>query len=172
MGWSVVPPTNSDHDFRFPLERIRESRRVDTDAFTHPHLSHTRVFSLLSAFSTSSQMARATRASAQQEKDNPPEPAPQFRKAAASKKRKRTSFPDGDDQPANKHLRTDDDIKEEDDSPEPDDGPISTSSSSSLQLPSSGDVPIQSEYAEKILEILEVYVHPCCSSLHVYLTPC
>ncbi|THH28440.1 hypothetical protein EUX98_g5761 [Antrodiella citrinella] len=101
-------------------------------------------------------MARATRASAQQEKDNPPESAPQSRKAAASKKRKRTSFPDGDDQPANKHLRTDDDIKEEDASPEPDDGPISTSSSSSLQLPSSGDVPIQSEYAEKILEILEV----------------
>ncbi|TCD68809.1 hypothetical protein EIP91_009676 [Steccherinum ochraceum] len=100
-------------------------------------------------------MARATRSSAQQEKDKPPEPAPSPRKPAA-KKRKRTSLSDGSDLPALKQQRTEDDIKDDLASQEPEDPAAAETQPSSSQLPSSGDVPIQSQYAGKILDILEI----------------
>ena len=112
-------------------------------------------------------MARATRSSALHEKDKPPEPAPPPRKAA-SKKRKRTSLSDANDQPATKQQRTEDEIKDDPASQELDPSSPLHPPSSAPDLPSTGDVPIESQYAAKILDILEgcaqsvlrVTVHP------------
>ncbi|CAL1696601.1 unnamed protein product [Somion occarium] len=96
-------------------------------------------------------MARATRSSTIQDKDKTADPAPPQRKNA--KKRKRTSIVDGADEPAFKQPRTDDDIKEED-IQEQDDPVIGETIE--INLPSSGDIPIQTSDAQKILEILEI----------------
>lgn len=96
-------------------------------------------------------MARATRSSAQQSQEVD-EPAPQTpRGKAAGKKRKRASMNENDEQPASKQLRSGDmDIKEEgetEDVPETD---------KLTDLPNTGDVPIEAEDADKILDILEM----------------
>ena len=97
-------------------------------------------------------MARATRSTVH-EKDKLPEPAPSLppTRKAASKKRKRASLAENGDQPAAKQLRTD---TIEQGSQEPDE-----------QLPTanpapigSGDVPIRSEDAQSILDVLEMCV--------------
>lgn len=97
-------------------------------------------------------MARATRSTTTQEKDKTSEPAQTSRKGG-SKKRKRTSVADGAEQPVSKQLRADDEIKEET-SPDPEE-PL-PAGTTQPELPSSGDVPIHPEDAEKILEILEM----------------
>jgi hypothetical protein len=100
-------------------------------------------------------MARATRSSAAQEKEKSTETPPPPRKAT-NKKRKRTSTADGLEEPAAKVSRTDDTIKEEDNQ-DTQDLPLEEMTES--ELPSSGDVPIRTEDAEKILEVLETYVN-------------
>ncbi|KAL6300249.1 hypothetical protein BKA93DRAFT_740856 [Sparassis latifolia] len=94
-------------------------------------------------------MARATRSTAQLEKDKPADVGPPARKTG-SKKRKRTSLADSGDQPAAKQVRTD--IKEEG-SQEPEEHPPNAKP---VQLPGSGDVPIEPSDAEKILDVLEM----------------
>ncbi|OBZ79654.1 hypothetical protein A0H81_00373 [Grifola frondosa] len=94
-------------------------------------------------------MARATRSTTHLEKDKPAETAPSTRKTG-SKKRKRVSNVDAADQPAAKQPRTD--IKEED-SQELEELPAETKE---VDLPSSGDVPIQYSDAQKILDVLEM----------------
>ena len=96
-------------------------------------------------------MARATRSSAAQEKEKTTETPPPARKAT-NKKRKRQSTVDGLDQPAAKVSRTDDNVKEEDNQ---DAQELPAEEVAEPELPSSGDVPIRTEDAEKILEVLE-----------------
>lgn len=114
---------------------------------------HTRVYTFHIQPLSSPNMARATRSSATQDKDKPHDPPQAQRKNA--KKRKRTSIADSSEQPALKQPRTDDDIKEEDEQK-----PLDTFSHHILEinLPSTGDVPIQPEDAEKILQVLSVCV--------------
>jgi len=104
-------------------------------------------------------MARATRSSTQQgqETDKQSDSAmAATRGKAASKKRKRTSIAENNDQPAAKQLRSGDiSIKEEGGSQEPD----SISSANKLpDLQNAGDVPIDDNDAQKILDILEMCV--------------
>lgn len=108
-------------------------------------------------------MARTTRSATQhQEKDSKDQPTP--RNKAASKKRKRTSLAENEDQPATKQLRSDIDgassIKEEEGSQEPENAASGSSlkDTTSPQLPHAGQVPIKSSDAQKILDILEMYV--------------
>ena len=99
-------------------------------------------------------MARATRSTANQEKEKPAE-TPQPARKPANKKRKRSSAANESDLPAAKVVRTDDDIKEE----EMHDGQeLQAEETTETELPSSGDVPIRDEDAEKILEVLETCV--------------
>ena len=93
-------------------------------------------------------MARATRSTTNHEKDKPADSPPASRKGA-SKKRKRTSNSDTDDTLPVKHPRTD---SNEDASPDPED----LSENKQGDLPSSGDVPIQSEDATDILDVLQL----------------
>ena len=95
-------------------------------------------------------MARATRSTTNHEKDKPADSPPASRKGA-SKKRKRTSNADTDDTLPVKHPRTD---SNEDASPDPED----LSENKQGDLPSSGDVPIQSEDATDILDVLQLCV--------------
>ena len=102
---------------------------------------------------TLSAMARTTRASAANEKQNDPAPPPTRGKTAAvaSKKRKRGSVAEIEDQPSAKQLRSgDSSIKDEEvsDAQPTDQLPI---------LQNAGDVPINSDDAQKILDILEMY---------------
>ena len=96
-------------------------------------------------------MARATRSSTTHEKDKPSASPPASRKGAP-KKRKRTSNADNDDSLPAKHPRTD---SKDDASPEPEDR---GEESNQGELPSSGDVPIQSSDAADILDVLELCV--------------
>lgn len=119
---------------------------------------------LLSPIKLSLIMARATRSSAAHEKDKQTEPTATTAvvsargKAAASKKRKRTSIADGDDQPASKQLRSGDvSIKEEGGaSLEPEEQP---GAEKLADLQHVGDVPINDNDAQKILDILEMCVY-------------
>lgn len=132
--------------------------RLGQDAFRLPtrFCRHTRVYYTFHIQSLSSpNMARATRSSATQDKDKPNDPpSPSNRKNV--KKRKRTSIADSSELPALKQPRTEDDIKEEDVQNHLDDS--LSSDIVQINLPSSGDVPIQPQHAEKILQVLSVYV--------------
>lgn len=96
-------------------------------------------------------MARATRSTAHHEKDQLPEPAPSLppTRKSASKKRKRASLAENGDQPVAKQLRTD---TIEEGSQEPDE---QLTSANPAPI-GSGDVPIQSEDAQSILDVLEM----------------
>lgn len=96
-------------------------------------------------------MARATRSTANQEKEKPAE-TPQPARKPANKKRKRSSAANESELPAAKVVRTDGDIKEEDTQ---DGQELPVEETTGSELPSSGDVPIRDEDAEKILEVLE-----------------
>jgi hypothetical protein len=101
-------------------------------------------------------MARATRSSAQHGHD--PEKQSDYsltsRAKAASKKRKRTSIADIEDQPATKQLRNGDfDIKEEGSSQEPEGIPPMDKLP---ELQNAADAPINDADAQKILDILEM----------------
>ena len=103
-------------------------------------------------------MARATRSTvAQVEKDKQGDsPSTASRGKAASKKRKRSSIAENDDQPATKQLRSGDvSIKEETASQEPEDK-LREDTLPTLQI--AGDVPIDAADAQKILDILEMCV--------------
>lgn len=107
-------------------------------------------------------MARATRSTTQnqeKEKDKQTDSASAtalpLRPKATSKKRKRTSIPESDDQPAAKQSRTDVAIKDEG-SPEPE-GQLQKEHTSA-QLQNAGEVPIDPVDAQKILDILEMCV--------------
>jgi hypothetical protein len=130
-------------------------------------------------------MARATRSSTQlQEKEKHAQlekekPAQQIqpvssRSKAASKKRKRVSLTGSDDQPASKQLRGDALVANGDLSHDMDQD-ADSSSSPEHKLPAlanAGDVPINSDDAHKILDILEMFVesldvcHHHCLSCH------
>lgn len=113
---------------------------------------HSRVF-ILNFHFLLIDMARATRsAAAVTEKDKQADLLPPPIRKPGAKKRKRTSFTENGDQPAAKHLRGD--IKEED-SQEQEGSPGITKPTETL---GSGDVPLQASDAEKILDILEVFV--------------
>ncbi|KAH8086616.1 hypothetical protein BXZ70DRAFT_1080164 [Cristinia sonorae] len=103
-------------------------------------------------------MARTTRSStAHPVPDNVQASPSPTKSLPASKKRKRTSLPDADDQPASKQHRTEDDASEDLGSQQQDHASTPNSpSSSSIELPSTGDVPIQPRHAQQILDILEV----------------
>lgn len=102
-------------------------------------------------------MARATRSTVAQEKDKLGDSSSAAsRGKAASKKRKRTSIVENDDQPAAKQLRSDITIKEETASQEPEDK-LMEDTFPTLQM--AGDVAIDSEDAQKILDILEMCVY-------------
>jgi hypothetical protein len=114
-------------------------------------------------------MARATRSTAQhheKEKEKHPDNTPAtLRNKPASKKRKRGSILDNGDQPAVKQLRTDATVKAED-SLEPE----SFADTKIPQLQNAGDVPIDPTDAQKILDILEMYVpinarRQCCAAV-------
>ena len=96
-------------------------------------------------------MARTTRSTIAQEKDKPQDSPPQTRKGQ-NKKRKRTSNANEAEQPATKVTRTEDAVKEEDPQEVEE---IQVEGVSEPEPPSSGDVPILDEDAEKILEVLE-----------------
>lgn len=98
-------------------------------------------------------LAQPVRQRRRPKKDKPLD-APAPARKAQSKKRKRTSIANESDQPAAKLTRTEDSVKEEDvqETHEP------LSEEHQTELPSSGDVPIRTEDAEKILEVLETYV--------------
>ncbi|KAI0374545.1 hypothetical protein BV20DRAFT_1041470 [Pilatotrama ljubarskyi] len=107
-------------------------------------------------------MARATRSAATTstsntvEKDKPvAADSPPTSRKGASKKRKRNSNTENGDSPPTKHARTD---SKEDGSPELDAQPETQPEEKKEQvdLPSSGDVPIQSTDAASILEVLEM----------------
>lgn len=103
-------------------------------------------------------MTRATRSSAQsQELDKQTELAANtLRGKVATKKRKRTSIAETDEQPASKQLRSGDvSIKEEVGSHELEEVP---EADKLADLPNAGDVPIHTGDAEKILDILEMCV--------------
>lgn len=97
-------------------------------------------------------MARTTRSTTTHEKEKPAESTQTPRKGAG-KKRKRTSTADGADQPVTKQPRTDEDVKD-DSTPDPEEQ--QATGTPQPELPSSGDVPILPEDAEKVLEILEM----------------
>ncbi|KAF8845437.1 hypothetical protein BDN67DRAFT_1065294 [Paxillus ammoniavirescens] len=98
-------------------------------------------------------MARATRSATQHhEKDKQPDPSTSARGKSSTKKRKRTSLADNDDQPAQKQLRTENAIKEE--NPQDDDDKFNKRKPPELEL--AGDVPIDPSDAQKILDILEL----------------
>ncbi|KAI0336221.1 hypothetical protein GY45DRAFT_1316332 [Cubamyces sp. BRFM 1775] len=98
-------------------------------------------------------MARATRSAATTttpaENSKPADSPPSSRKGA-SKKRKRNSNVENGDSPPAKHARTD---GKEDSSPQPE---AQVDDSKGVELPSSGDVPIQDADAVNILEVLEL----------------
>lgn len=95
-------------------------------------------------------MARTTRSAVASEKEKPVDVTPPARKPGA-KKRKRTSLPENGEQPAAKHIRSD--VKEEDGQEQ-----AELSGAKPAQVLGSGDVPLQSSDAEKILDILEASV--------------
>ncbi|KAF9229688.1 hypothetical protein BS17DRAFT_799173 [Gyrodon lividus] len=98
-------------------------------------------------------MARATRSATQHhEKDKQPDPSTSARGKSSTKKRKRTSLPDNDDQPAQKQFRIENAIKEE--NPQDDDDKFNKRKLSELEL--AGNVPIDPSDAHKILDILEL----------------
>lgn len=101
-------------------------------------------------------MARATRSAAATtavaEKDKPSASPPTSRKGA-SKKRKRTSNAQNGGSPPTKHART---HSKDDGSLEPN---TNTKETKDVELPGSGDVPIQSTDATNILEVLEMCVN-------------
>ena len=99
-------------------------------------------------------MARTTRSTTTQEKEKTIEPVHTARKGG-NKKRKRNSVADSADQPAAKQSRVDEDVKEEGSQVSEEQQPAEITQP---ELPSSGDVPIPAEDAEKILEILELCV--------------
>ena len=96
-------------------------------------------------------MARATRSTTTHEKDKTQD-QPQTSRKGASKKRKRNSNAENEESPATKHPRTD--IKEEG-SP---DSEEHLEDRKEVELPSSGDVPLQDADAANILEVLELCV--------------
>lgn len=102
-------------------------------------------------------MTRSTRSTATQqqhsEKDKPLSDTP--KKTPGLKKRKRTSVADQTEQPANKVVRTLDDVKDEG-SPGPGDEQTGETVAP-VDLPSSGEQPLSSEDAEQILDVLEMY---------------
>ncbi|KAI0358990.1 hypothetical protein OH77DRAFT_1448294 [Trametes cingulata] len=108
-------------------------------------------------------MARATRSAAttsaapnSAEKDKQPAAdSPPTSRKGASKKRKRNSNAEHGDSPPTKHARTD---SKEEGTPEPDAQPDTQPEEKKevIDLPSSGDVPIQSTDAASILEVLEM----------------
>jgi hypothetical protein len=105
-------------------------------------------------------MARATRSSAQQAQESDKQSeysiAASPRGKAPSKKRKRTSIAENDDQPPPKQLRSGDvAIKEEEGGQEPKGVP---EMDRLPELQNSGDVPINDGDAQKILDILEMCV--------------
>ena len=97
-------------------------------------------------------MARTTRSATTQEKEKTINHAQPARKGAP-RKRKRSSLSEPADQPATKQSRVDGDVKEEA-PPDPDEP--QPAEPAHPEPPSSGDVPIQPDDAEKILEILEM----------------
>ena len=97
-------------------------------------------------------MARATRSSAHHDPDSKPSHPPLSPRKAPSKKRKRNSNAENEESPATKHPRTD--IKEEG-SP---DSEEHLEDRKEVELPSSGDVPLQDADAANILEVLELCV--------------
>jgi hypothetical protein len=98
-------------------------------------------------------MARATRSATQHhEKDKQPDPSTSSRGKSSTKKRKRTSLADNDDQPTQKQLRTENAIKEE--NPQDDDDKFNKRKLPELEF--AGDVPIDPSDAQKILDILEL----------------
>jgi hypothetical protein len=102
-------------------------------------------------------MTRTTRSTTSQQQQNEKEKLQtETPKSAGAKKRKRTSVADHVEQPAHKVVRTQDDVKMED-SPEPVDTP-DEEAVNGAELPSSGDVPLQPEDSERILEVLEMYI--------------
>lgn len=94
-------------------------------------------------------MARATRSTANHEKDNKPQNPPPSPRKTANKKRKRISNGDSDDALPVKHSRTDTD---EDGTPEHEDH----SEDGQYKLPSSGDIPLLDADAHNILGVLEM----------------
>lgn len=101
-------------------------------------------------------MARATRSATQQETDSASSSVPPTRPKAGSKKRKRQSLADSDGQPNAKQARSDSSIKEEG-SQEPE-GELEQQDDEAKPtiLQGAGDVPINSDDAQKILDILEM----------------
>ncbi|KAI0688058.1 hypothetical protein C8T65DRAFT_619697 [Cerioporus squamosus] len=94
-------------------------------------------------------MARATRSTTTHEKDKVQD-QPQISRKGASKKRKRNSNAENEDSPVTKHPRTD--TKEEGSSDLED----HLGDKKEVDLPSSGDVPLQDADAANILEVLEM----------------
>ncbi|TFK93039.1 hypothetical protein K466DRAFT_512391 [Polyporus arcularius HHB13444] len=94
-------------------------------------------------------MARATRSTTTHEKDKTQD-HPQTSRKGASKKRKRNSNAENEESPVTKHLRTD---TKEEGSPELEDH---LEDRKEVELPSSGDVPLQDADAANILEVLEM----------------
>lgn len=123
--------------------------RVETDATQALLLSpQARLPPSLSVSSTTRTMARATRSAGQPDKDKGQDTAPAPRKGG-SKKRKRISNPDTGEQPATKQQRT----SESQEPPEiPSEQPDTDTPTDAL---GSGDVPVDSADAEKILLVLE-----------------
>ncbi|CDO72729.1 hypothetical protein BN946_scf184990.g12 [Trametes cinnabarina] len=103
-------------------------------------------------------MARATRSSATTttapEKDKPADSPPASRKAASKKRKRNSNTAENGDSPPTKQARTD---SKDEDSPQPElqSDPADTKVSDH-DLPSSGDVPLQSEDAANILQVLEL----------------
>jgi len=104
-------------------------------------------------------MARTTRSAAQQQdKDKHQDPVLAQRAKPTTKKRKRVSLPD-EDQPAPKQHRGENGIKEE-----------STDDKFSKpkfpELDYVANVPLDPIFAQKVLEILEMFVHTIIISMH------
>ncbi|KAL7285806.1 hypothetical protein ACG7TL_000915 [Trametes sanguinea] len=99
-------------------------------------------------------MARATRSSAttttSPEKDKPADSPPTSRKGASKKRKRNSNAAENGDSPPTKHARTD---SKDEGSPQPEHQP---ESEESKDLPSSGDVPLRSEDAANILQVLEL----------------
>ncbi|KAI9059651.1 hypothetical protein FKP32DRAFT_1596208 [Trametes sanguinea] len=100
-------------------------------------------------------MARATRSSAttttsSPEKDKPADSPPTSRKGASKKRKRNSNAADNGDSPPTKHARTE---SKDESSPQPE---LHPESEESKDLPSSGDVPLQSEDAANILQVLEL----------------
>jgi hypothetical protein len=102
-------------------------------------------------------MARATRSSAQQGQETEKQiESATPRGKPASKKRKRTSIAENDDQPATKQLRSGDVSIKEEGGGQGLDGIPGVDKLPDLQ--NAGDVPIDDADAQKILDILEMWV--------------